>query len=253
MKILALVNEATNALRRKCGLENFDVPPDNVHIIQEKFWDNPHTALVFLPQAQNIMLEETPRNIRFAARTFYAMILFKSYGVLQKLTDTGEIAEYRMGLCMQPRSQTKMSSLRLRGYFEDVNDAVAAELTKRFIVSEMENPLFKKDLNETRNIQKAAKKINESVFLDEEVYDIHYSAATKEFDREIFPYRAERATLKNICADSRFSEQFGDDAEKREDAVFWVFVCAMFTGHMFELARMIKRAGKITFRALATP
>lgn len=253
LQILALANKATNAMRRKCGLENFDVPPDNVHIIQKKFWDNPYTALIFLPQAQNIILEETSRNIRFAERAFYAMTLFKSYGALQKLTDTGEIAEYRMGLRTKPRSRAKMSSLGPHGYFEDVNDAVVAELAKRFIVSEMENPLFKKDLDETREIQKAAKKIGEFVFLDQEVYDIHYLAATKEFDREIFPYRAERAALKKICTDGRFSEQFGDDTEKMEEAVFQVFVSAMFTGHMFEFARMIKKAGKITFRALATP
>lgn len=253
LKILALVNEATNAMRRKCGLENFDVPPNNVHIIQKKFWDNPHTVFVFLPQAQNILLEETSRNIRFAARAFYAMTLFKSYGALQKLTDTGEIAEYRMGLTMRPRSFVEMLSLKLRGYFEDVNDAIVAELTKRFIISEMENPLFKKDLNETRKIQKAAKNINEFVFLDEDVYDIHYSSATREFDREIFPYRAERAGLKNVITDERFSKQFGGDKEKREEAVFHTFVRAMFTGHMFEFARMIKKAGKITFRALATP
>ncbi len=36
IRIISLVNEETNKIRQKYGLENFDIPPENIHVISEE-------------------------------------------------------------------------------------------------------------------------------------------------------------------------------------------------------------------------
>src|SRR6266478_1125160 len=38
LRIIALANEITNKLRKEYGLDDFDVPAQNIHIIKEDEW-----------------------------------------------------------------------------------------------------------------------------------------------------------------------------------------------------------------------
>jgi hypothetical protein len=58
LKIIEEVNEATNAIRRKYELEDFDVPEDNLHIIKKENWNLPEVNEIFLPEIQSILLKE---------------------------------------------------------------------------------------------------------------------------------------------------------------------------------------------------
>jgi hypothetical protein len=248
IKILAEVNAATNDLRWKYGLENFDVPNDNVHVIKKEFWDCPGISAIFIPRAQNIMMKETTRNIRFAERAFRAMAQFKSYGAFRKWNDADTITEYRRGLTLWSHSRAKIHrdnpKREIVTYFEDTNEAVVAELTKRYIVSQWENPLFTKELNETREIQMVAARIGEREFLDEDVYDI-VSKGTM-LNGASFGHKAGRTALG--------SKKFRNDRFGTKDETFDMLVRAMFTGHMFEITHLLSRAyGRDSLRALAAP
>ncbi|MBI2120242.1 MAG: hypothetical protein HYT94_01300 [Parcubacteria group bacterium] len=251
LKILAEVNTATNILRQKYGLEDFDVPSENVHIIKKETWDTLATDVFFMAETQNIFLKEEPRNIRFAKKIFRAMTQFKSYGAVQKLHDgNGRIAEYRMGLYMRPRSHAKMAAGV--AYFQELNDAIVETLTRNYILSQSENPLFKKERDETHEIQRYAKELGEQRFSDEDIYDIRNSKQN-EFEIASFTCKQERAALKMIV-DDIFWKNFGSGKFPKKDDIFTVFARAMFTGHLFELAHLMdKTFGKGTLRKIATP
>lgn len=253
LKIIAEANAATNALRRKYGLENFDVPPENIHIIKKEVWGAPSTPNVdifFTPLIQSIFLKDTPRNIRFAKKVFASMIRFKSYGAVQKLTDSGEITDYRMGLWMCPRSRAKAVSGF--AYFKELNDAIVETLAVRYIASQVGNILFKKELGETGELRKHAKDLGKREFLDEDIYDI-WNVKQNQFDIASLGNKAERAALKTITDDIFWKNCKNDRFPKKEN-VFDVFARAMFTGHLFELAHLMDGTfGKGTLRKIARP
>lgn len=264
LEIIKQVNEATNALRQRYGLEGFDVSEENVHIIKKEIWNGTKTDALFIPKTQSIFLKETSRNTRFAVNAFRAMVQFKSYGALQKLTDTGGITEYRRGFIMWPRSG---ANTYLK-YFQELNDAVIEELTIRYFVSQVENPLFRKEIEETRQTKTDASGFSEQALLD--VYDMRYSK-TKHFDLASFTHANERkALLKNVgelAWKSFFAEAFKggvvplnidkmlNDITARKTAVLDMFICPMFTGNLFPLSRFIDKnahsAGNL--RKIATP
>lgn len=263
LKIIEEVNDATNAIRRKYGLGDFDVSEENVHIVAKETWGDVSPDEFFVPETQSILLKQTSRNTRFVVSTFRAMVQFKSYGALQKLTDTGEITEYRRGFIMWPRTHAE-GGMR---YFEELNDAVVEELTLRYFVSQLENPLFKKEIEETRRIKTHVEELAKKTLLD--VYDIR--SKTNHFDVASFTHEAERkALLKNIGESawkSYFDDAFAEGIApldidnmlgmvfERKAAIFNMFVRPMFTGNLFELSRLIDRTvrSKGNLRKIATP
>lgn len=249
LKIIAEANEATNVLRRKYGLADFDVPPENIHIIKKEVWGTERAATFFTPLTQSIFLEDTPRNIRFAEKVCASLIWFKSYGAVQRLSGSDELTDYRMGLWMRPRSPAKAFSGF--AYFKELNDAIVATLSVRYIASQADNILFKKEMHETRELQKHAKDLGKREFLDEDIYDI-WNVKQNQFDIASFGNKAERAALKTITDDIFWKNCKNDRFPKKEN-VFDVFARAMFTGHLFELAHLMDETfGKGTLRKIAT-
>lgn len=264
LKIITEVNEATNAIRRKYGLEDFNIPEDNIHVIKKEKWGSLGANEFFVPETQSILLEETSRNTRFAVSLFRAMVQFKSYGAVQK-TDTGEIIQYRRGFLLWPRSRTD-SKLK---YFEELNDAVVEELTAIYFESQLENPLFKKEIEETRQIKTDTEKLGQETLLD--VYDIRRDSKTKKFDSASFIHKKERMALRMTIGGSAWKSFFNDTFKKeviptdvsnmlndvfaRKIPIFHMFVAPLFTGHLFELSRFIDKTarGKGNLRKIATP
>ena len=148
MQIISLVNKATNEIRESYGLENFDIPPENIHIVFEKAWlrlekDNESVAL-YSPMMQGILMREQPAKIVFAEKLFHEMLHFKSYNALQVTnSENPELDGYRIGLIVYTRDGKKT-------YFRNLNEAVDVEMVKRFIVKLSNNPLFTKELEQTK-------------------------------------------------------------------------------------------------------
>ncbi len=268
LAIIKQVNEATNATRQKYGLEDFDVSEENIHVIRKETWRGTKTDELFIPKTQSIFVKETSRNTRFAVSVFRAMVQFKSYGAVQK-TDTGKIAEYRRGFIMWPRSRTEILENDGLKYFQELNDAVVEELTLRYFASQGENPLFKKELEETHQTKASAKELGKQALLD--VYDIRRIPKSNDFHLASFTHAAERkALLTNISGSawkSFFDDAFAggiipldtdnmlDIVFERKAAIFDMFVRPMFTGHLFELSRFIDKTvrSKGNLRKIATP
>lgn len=272
LKIIEEVNEATNALRRKYGLVDFDVSEENVHIASRETWGDINHDGFFVPETQSILLKQTSRNTRFAVSTFRAMVQFKSYGALQKLTDTGEITQYRSGFVMWPRSRMEILSHNPESgglqYFQELNDAVVEELTVRYFESHLENPLFKKELEETRQTKAHIEGLDNQTLLD--VYDIRRIPKTNHFDLASFTHKAERKALLISIGGSAWKNFFDEvfkggvvpldvdnmlhDVSARKAPIFDMFIRPMFTGDLLELSRFINKTfGKGEFRKLGAP
>lgn len=116
LEIISLVDEATNKLRQKYGLEDFNIPAKNIHVIKEEEWSPTEAGLpkgkgvaVYNHKAQAVAMREQPHKIVFMKFAFHEMLHFKSHGALQVTSgDSPELQDYRMGLIVHTRDGKKI-------------------------------------------------------------------------------------------------------------------------------------------------
>lgn len=246
LQIISLTNEATNALRRTYGLESFTIPADNIHIVEAAKWQE-EVASIFSPLHQGIVMEEERSRLVLAERTFHELVHFKSYGALHIREEDRVLDEYRSGLVVRRRSDGKH-------YFDSLNEAVTEELTKRFIESHSDNPLFKEEIEATAEIKKQNPDAVDSEgnpFFREDTF---YVSVTGEKEGEKllegaeFTYREEREVL-HVLIDKLYQKKTEEFRDREE--VFDLFARSMFTGNILPLGRLIDRTfGKGTFRKI---
>ena len=83
LQIISLANQATNEVRQRYGLENFDIPPENIHVITEETWPREKSAAFFNSMLQGVAMREKLSNIAFMKTAFHEMLHFKSYNAAQ--------------------------------------------------------------------------------------------------------------------------------------------------------------------------
>ncbi len=250
LKILLEVNEATNELRRKYGLTDFNIPEENMHLIRKEEWKTEGEIAVSLPEMERILLRERERRIQFAQSAFHEETHLKSYNALQKMSDCDKVEKYRHGLRIFPRSQEKLDSIP-EGYFHDLNEGVTEELTRRYIMSQVDNPLYSDEFAETKELREFAKKNGMRELLDEEIFSLYRVPGSNEIRAEKFAYKNFRVALYQI---RKTLAEKHPDKFKNSDEVLDVFARAMFTGKMFELSSLMEETfGKGTMRAIGTP
>jgi hypothetical protein len=249
-QILAEVNEATNALRRKFGLEDFNIPEGNMHLIRREEWAGGGESAITLPDMEQVLLRDRDRKIHIGHTAFHEEVHFKSYQADQKLTDCDEIAIYRSGLIIAPRSRKEIEAVP-GGYFHDLNEAVTEELTRRYVMGQLANPLYADEFAETLKCREYARKNGMTELLDDDIYSLYEIPGTNEIHAEKFGYKNHRIALYQIR--KTIAEKYPDQF-KNSDEVLDLFARAMFTGHMFELSHIMEETfGKGTMRAIGTP
>lgn len=223
LKAIDLINEYTDKIRASCGLPSFSVPSENIYIIKEEYWPNPGSSAVFDPERECIKVSQEDNFIMLVKRICHEIIHFKSYGavkILQK--DTRNVIQYRCGIEIQGASNQQT-------YFTLLNEAVTEELARRFILDliEKNHILIKKEI-------KSMGIISSNLEADSPVY---------------FSYEEERKKLYDLI-DKLFDSN--QDLFKNKEEVFFVFVRAMLTGYLVELAKLIEKTqGGGAFRRLA--
>lgn len=247
MEIIELANEATNEIRRKYGLEDFNVPHKNIHILLKESWKDNFPAF-YHAQLQGIAIKEQSHNLISMKIIFHEMLHIKSYNAIQVTAGESPILrDYRVRLTVRERSGK-------RGYFSNLNEAVTEELTKKFVLSSLDKEIF---FDEAQQTKKIIKKYSNTVdgfgrpMLDDDVCFARIEdKSLRESIRDLFKegkvstrvfadyfgYKKERKIL-NILIDKileKNSEKFKDKEE-----VFEVFAKGMMTGNMLPIGRLI--------------
>jgi len=248
-QIISLINAAINEIRNKYGLENFDIPPANIHILAKEWWQGKQGSAHYVPRNQGIVICEQPVNIVFMKKVFHEVLHFKSYNSFQ-ITDEDEpkLGEYRVGLTVETRDKKKM-------YFRCLNEAVAEELSKRYAKKLFNNPLFEEERRKTEYIilhhQDAVVTGTDEPLFDDDTF---YAAISKinggitTIETEGFSYQTEREALETLVEKIflRHTKEFDSD-----DEVFEVFAKGMMTGNILPLGKLIdKTFGNGTYRRI---
>ncbi len=261
IRIIDLANEATNEMRRKYGLEDFDIPEKNIHVILQEKWPDNKKGAFYTPLVQAIAIPEQPARIMFMDKVLHEMIHFKSYNAMQLTTaESPTLREHRMGLVVYTRDGENM-------YFTNLNEAVTEELTRRFAGKLFKDPLFARENSRTKEIARrypnAVASSGEPLFDRDTFYAEVASERTwseaigrlfggqegvKEIRTGNFSYIEERSMLDNLLTKvlEGNSGQFNDKEE-----VFEVFARGMITGNIVPVGKLIdKTFGRGTFRRI---
>lgn len=261
LQIISLANKATNEIRRKYGLEDFDIPPDNIHVVTKEAWPREKGVAFYNSMMQGIAIREQSAKIVFMKKIFHEMLHFKSYNALQITSgENPEFDEYRVGLTVHTRDGKKM-------YFTNLNEAVTEEMTKKFATKLFDNSLFTKESKQTKNIMikypGSVTASGEPLFSDDTFYakieDKESWSETvghksdlqekpKKMITKVFTHQQERKILNTMIDKiyERNSEKF-----QTRDEVFEVFAKGMMTGNILPAGRLIEKTfGSSTLRRI---
>ncbi len=233
LKIINLANEATNEMRREYGLEDFDIPPENFHIIFRDVWPKKRQVAFYDAMVQAVAAKEEPRKMVFMENTLHEMMHFKSYNALQ-LTAEKEprIAPYRCGLVVVGRNAKKQ-------YFSSLNEAITAEMTKRALLKLFKNPLFAEEREQTKKIIEKYPNIRDKsgqMLFDEETY--HVEQKGTKVTRNNFSYPEEREILDTLIK-KIMEKNPGRFKDKKE--IFEIFAKGAITGNILPMGKLIDK------------
>jgi len=264
LRVLAIVQEATNALREKYGLPAFNIPEQNIHVIKRRFWENP-SGTFYTPESESITIGEESTLLAFAKKCFHEMVHMKGHNASQQIRTESfadkDTALYRTGFLVYSRKR--------REHFRAINEAITEELTKRFISAKRKD-ISEKETAETEETLEKMRGERNGVISDKagqatKPEDIFVASIAREnllekmvrkvqgkkkpFLRgQAFTYEKERACLSLLI--EKIMRRSDEDFEK-SDEIFYLFAEGAITGNILPAARAIDKAfGEGTFRRI---
>ena len=264
-EMIAIANDATNGLRREFGMEKFDIPAKNIHIVPKEKWPKTETAGgIFNSSAQAVAIQDEGASRLYSLSTItHELLHFKSYSALQMTSsDTPELRGYRSGLKTISRDGKQ-------AYFTELNEAITEELTKRMLSRSIgalkENPIFAEEIKKTEAIIKkyphARNMRGTSLFTSD---TLHAETRLPEFKHlidyvlgrrspliktEAHSYKRQRRMLNSLIEKVFLKNK---DKFKDEKEVFDVFARAYMTGNLLPMGRLIEETfGEGSFRRIA--
>lgn len=255
MIIISLANKTTNDLRKKYGLEPFNVPRKNIHIIKKDAWPNDTSAAaVYVSMHQGVAIRESPSKLFTMSLVLHEMIHFKSYNAIQakRSGETLEANEYRVGLTVHDLKKPG------KRYFRSLNEAITEELTKSALAAYTKHRLFSDEVSATMRTMKdyaGAVKTNgkplfsHDTFLAYALQSPRPGAKTGVPVETIdFAYKKEREFLYRIIEGifKHHPDKFKDKIE-----IFDLFAKAMMTGNLLPIGKLVEDTyGKGSFRRI---
>ncbi len=256
LAVINLINQEINRLRRDFGLDEFVIPEDNYHILDESLYREffgSHSTGQAHPKEQGIVMnEEGVRNslILFAGTAIHESLHLNGHITLEvNEGPSGEtlVTPYRQGFSVFS-PQKKDYHDEFHSHFHGLHEAVVARQEKESLLRLIENPLFSKDKNrlfsESALILKREIADHTLGLTADEIQDL------REDSKHYFPYsyRKHREVLNFVC--DKIYEKFPEEFTS-QDAVFKLFLKAQFTGQLLDVARLVEGVfGKDSFRRL---
>jgi len=242
--IIALVNEETNALRVKYGLEPLDIPEKIFHVIKKKEWKDKSRG-AYEPKLQGIILREGASRLDTAASAFHEAVHFKSYLTLEGVDGRIEERGFGLSVGVGPNRNPR---------FSEFNEATTEELTIRFVERRKHDPLFADETDRHERHRQALGDKTSDEGKPLLPVDAYHSRVTFKkhgvfIDVERPAYANERRALHAFI--DKLYDRNRNDFKDREE-VFDLFAKGMFTGKLLVLSRLIEKTfGTGTLRRIS--
>lgn len=245
--IFAADNEL-NDLMEKLGVPSFDVPLKNIHILPPALYKKTHkmagdcNAITYYPERAVLINAKVFKSdpLYFGSEIFHEMFHLKGYFALEvekeEKKDAETIGFFRAGLAVYSAIK-KDKENKEHEHFKGLEEAVTAEMQKRYFRKLVEHPILKKEKEqfESEEAKKMKEKISQKVNLSiDEIISFNDESYTN------FGYFWHRKVLNLLV--SNIYENNKDKFASPDEVLLDVFVKAHFTGRMLPMARLIKKS-----------
>lgn len=257
-KELALINFTnieTSKLMEEAGIESYDIPSENYHIIPPELFNK-----ISRPTA-NATTSYVEQGIVFNAKDFRNNPVFFGSVALHEALHlkahlTMQVEEKDGGVKRTPyRKGVSVSALQRHGHhgkyhehFAGLHEAIVAETQKRYTGKLLDLPELKKEKEWLTSdaAAEARKKLAEKKEIPED--EIIWIGERDKDDYRLHAYLAQREVLNYVYSEiqKEFPDQF-----KNIDDIHRVFLKAHFTGQLLPIARLVEKTfGEGSFRLL---
>ena len=250
--VIDFVNKETNKLMQDAGVDSYDIPMENYHIIPPNLYSKLcGLAAAAYPTRQGILFDAQKfRNnpVRFGATAFHETLHLKAHFAIrvEEKGDKIKRSMHQLGVSLWASQRQRRCEKKIE-HFGNLHEAIVTEASKKFLPKLLKHPKFLKERewlmsDEAKEMKKKLakkKKIPEDdiIWVDKNGY-------------RIFPYSSRRKILNYVCAE--IQKQFPDQYQSGDD-VFKVFLKAHFTGKLLPIARLVEKTfGKGSFRSFGT-
>jgi len=257
-KELALIdfaNKETPRLMQEAGIESYDVPAENFHIIPPELYkkaagDNGMATAFNTKQGALFDAQYFRDNpVNFGAVALHEMLHLKAHFSMEVQEEGEKINKtpYREGVTVRALQKYGYHG-KYHEHFFGLHEAIVAKTEKRLLARLLDCPELAKEKEWliSDEAKEMRRKLAEGKEIPED--DIVWVGKKGKDDWEIILYLQQRNVLNYVCAE--IQKQFPDQFQSADD-VYKVFLHAHFTGRLLPIARLVKKTfGEGSFRLL---
>lgn len=249
-------NQETDRLMVELGLEPFDIPNDNIHILPgdffKKTFDGERGASATTYQRYQTIIFDGDyfgdRMLLFGKTVLHEALHFKSHFTLE-VSEGGRQTPYREGVGIRA-TQKSFKEKGHHEHFRGLNEAIVATQEKESFSKLLALPIFAEERTwlESEEALSIRRKVSgeDGIAEDDVVWVDPEDRKGGQWFR--FGYKRHRQTLKYICSEicKKFRKAYSAPEE-----VFKEFLKAQFTGQLLGIARLVEATfGEGSFRLL---
>lgn len=252
--LIDFANEETSRLMQETGIEPYDVPLDNFHIVPPELYKkigSGGVATAFITRQGMIFDAQRFRDnpVYFGAVALHELLHLKAHLSMEVWGENDEVEKtpYREGVTVKALQRYGYSG-KYHEHFAGLHEAIVAETEKRLLGKLLDHPELAKEKEWLMSDE--AKEMRKELSEEKEIPEdsIVWVGKKGANDWETIGYLRQRDVLNYVCEE--IQKQFSDEYQSADD-VYKLFLNAHFTGRLLSIARLVEKTfGKGSFRLL---
>lgn len=255
LALISFANEETSRLMQEAGIEPYDIPVDNFHIIPPELYkkaaDDSGMAATFNTR-QGILFDAQhfrDNPVNFGVAALHESLHLKAHFSMEVQEEGDKVKKtpYREGVTVLAL-QSYGHHGKYHEHFAGLHEGIVAETEKRLLGKLLDRPELAQEKKWL--ISDEAKEMKKKLAEEKEIPedDIVWVGKKGKDDWETVSYPRQRDVLNYVCAE--IQKQFPEEYQSADD-VYKTFLNAHFTGRLLNLARIVEKTfGEGSFRLL---
>lgn len=255
LKLIDFTNIETSKLMEEAGIEPYDIPPENYHIIPPELFNKISRPIANATTSYNnqgiVFNAKYFRNnpVYFGSVALHEALHLKAHFTMQVEEKDGGVKRtpYRKGVSVSAL-QRHGSRGEYHEHFAGLHEAIVTETQKRYLRKLLDLPDLEKEkewLTSEVAIEERRKLAEKKGISEDEIIWIGEKGKD---DYELLTYPAQRQVLNFVYTE--IQKEFPDQYKNIDD-IHKVFLKAHFTGQLLPIARLVEKTfGEGSFRLL---
>ncbi len=259
LALIDVANQETSELMEKAGLDPYDIPERNIHIVPPEIYkraSEEHGSALSIARDQVILMDARECRaslLAFARYTFHELMHLKGHFTLEvqeiverEKPDVKETA-YQSGLTVYSPQKKRLHG-EYHEHFRGAEEAIVALQEKKFLSELLKHPLFKEEKEWLDSSE--ALEFKQKIAKDEElpIEDIFWVSKDGQ-EYEAIDYWRQRKVLNYVMEQIRVA--YPDEVYKSTEDVLSEFRNSIFTGRLRPIKKIVEHTfGKGSFRVL---